>query len=303
MTTRQHAERNAAEMKELLAYLDARPWPDGYEAARVHYDSLGLPIAADIGVEPVDVNGVRAQWLTPPVCEQDRALLFLHGGGFVFGSLVSHGHMAAEMARQARCRVLQLDYRRAPEHPYPAALDDATTAYRWLLERGFAPGHISIAGDSAGGGLVVSMQVNARAKGLPLAGALVCISSWFDLGIQGDSYTSREKADALVQRKVVEEVARHYLNGQDARQPTISPIHADLTGLPPLLIQVGERELLFSDSQAMARKAQAQGVDVTFEEWPDMVHVWHLHFNRLSSGREALQRIGQFVIDKTGARK
>ena len=102
---------------------------------------------------------------------------------------------------------------------------------------------------------------------------------------------------------MVEEVARHYLNGQDARQPTISPIHADLTGFPPLLIQVGERELLFSDSQAMAKKAQAQGVDVTFEEWPDMVHVWHLHFNRLSSGREALQRIGHFVIDKTGARK
>jgi epsilon-lactone hydrolase len=297
-----HSERNAAEMKDLLAYLDARPWPDGYQAAREHYDSLGLPIASDIGVEPVSIEGVRARWLTPPEFDPTRALLFLHGGGFVFGSLVSHGHMAAEMARTARCRVLQLDYRRAPEHPYPAALDDATAAYRWLLGRGIAPGRISIAGDSAGGGLVVSMQVNARKQGLPLAGALVCISSWFDLGIQGDSYQTRSASDALVQRKVVDEVARHYLNGQDPAQPTISPIHADLTGFPPMLLQVGEREMLFSDTEAMAKKAQAQGVDVTFEEWPDMVHVWHLHFDKLSSGKEALQRIGDFVLQKTGGR-
>jgi acetyl esterase/lipase len=302
MTMRTDVVRNAAELNAVLAYLEARPWPDGVNAAREHYDSLGPPISPDIGVEQVSIDGVGAQVLTPPDCDADRAILYLHGGGFVFGSLKSHAGMVAEVARAARCRVLQLDYRRAPEHPFPAAVEDATAAYQWLLRRGFAPGRITIAGDSAGGGLVLSMLVASRAQGLPLAGAAVCLSPWVDMEATGESYRTREHLDPLVQRKVVDEVTRLYLNGQDPRTPTASPIQADLTGFPPLLIQVGEREILFSDSEALAKKARALGVDVTFEEWPGMVHVWHLHFPRLSCGREAIERIGLFVIDKTGAR-
>lgn len=301
MTTRTNAARNAAEMKALLAYLDSRPWPDGVNEARAHYDALGPPMPPDIGVEPVSIDGVGAQMLTPPDCDPKRALLYLHGGGFVFGSLKSHAGMAGEVARAARCRVLQLDYRRAPEHPYPAAVEDATAAYQWLLQRGFAPERITIAGDSAGGGLVLTMLVAAQARGLPLAGAAVCISPWVDMLATGESYRTRAHVDPLVQRKVVDEVTRLYLNGQDPRLPTASPIHADLTGFPPLLIQVGEREILFSDSEALAKKARGLGLDVTFEEWPDMVHVWHLHYSRLSSGREAIERIGRFVMEKTGA--
>lgn len=302
MTTRSNTARNAAEMKELLAYLDARPWPDDFKEARVHYDALGTPLAPDIKAEPLSLDGVGAQILTPPDCDADRALLYLHGGGFVFGSLKSHAGMVGEVARAARCRVLQLDYRRAPEHPYPAAVEDATAAYQWLLRRGFAPGRISIVGDSAGGGLVLAMLVAAQAQGLPLAGAAVSISPLVDMEPTGESYRTREHIDPLVQRKVVDQVIRLYLNGKNLRHPTAAPIHADLTGFPPLLIQVGEREILFSDSEALAKKARASGVDVTLEEWPDMVHVWHLHHPRLSSGREAIARIGQFVIEKTGAR-
>lgn len=302
MKTRTNAARDAAEMAEVLSYLEARPWPDGVNEAREHYDSLGPPIASDIGVEPVSIDGVGAQVLTPEDCDADRAILYLHGGGYVFGSLKSHAGMVAEVARAARCRVLQLDYRRAPEHPFPAAVEDAIAAYQWLMRRGFKPERITIAGDSAGGGLVLSMLVASRARGLPLSGAAVCLSPWVDMEATGESYRTRESVDPLVQRKVVDQVIRLYLNGQDPRTPTASPIHADLTGFPPLLIQVGEREILFSDSEALAKKARALGVDVTFEEWPGMVHVWHLHFPRLSSGREAIERIGRFVIEKTGTR-
>jgi acetyl esterase/lipase len=302
MVTRTHAAVRRAELESVLAYLESRPWPDGVDAARAHYDSLGDPIAADIQIEPLTIEHAGAQLLTPPEHDRDRALLYLHGGGYVFGSLKSHGGMAAEIARAARCQVLQLDYRRAPEHPFPAAVEDATAGYRWLLAAGLAPRKIAIAGDSAGGGLVLCTLVNCKDNAIPLSGAAVCLSPWVDMEATGESYQTRESIDPLVQRKVVDEVTQHYLNGQDPRTPTASPIHADLAGFPPLLIQVGEREILYSDSEALANKAKALGLDVTFEEWPDMVHVWHLHYPRLSTGREAIDRIGQFVRDRTGGR-
>lgn len=289
------AEQRRAELAAVLAYLEARPWPDGFEAARVHYDSLGDPLAADLRVAALSIERAAAQMISPPQADADRALLFLHGGGYVFGSLRSHGGLAGELGRAARCQVLQLDYRRAPEHPFPAAVDDAVAAYRYLLQQGLAPERIAVAGDSAGGGLVLCALVASRAAGLPLPGAAVCLSPWVDLEATGESYRTREAQDPLVQRKVVDEVRAHYLNGQDPRAPTASPIHADLTGFPPLLVQVGEREILYSDAEALARKARAQGVDVTFEEWPDMVHVWHLHYPRMATAREAIARIGQFT--------
>jgi acetyl esterase/lipase len=300
MVTKTNAAVRRAELDAVLAYLESRPWPDGVDEARAHYDSLGDPIAPDIQIEPLTIAKAGAQLLTPPECDRERAMLYLHGGGYVFGSLRSHGGMAAEVARAARCCVLQLDYRRAPEHPFPAAVEDATVAYRWLLESGLPARNIAIAGDSAGGGLVLCTLVNCKDHGIPLAGAAVCLSPWVDMEATGESYRTRESIDPLVQRKVVNEVIQHYLNGTDPRTPTASPIHADLTGFPPLLIQVGEREILYSDAEALANKARALGLDVTFEEWPDMVHVWHLHYPRLSTGREAIERIGQFVRDKTG---
>lgn len=301
MVTRIPEAVRRAELAAVLAYLDARPWPDAIAAARAHYDALGDPIASDIQIEAIALGPARGQLLIPPDCEPGRALLYLHGGGYVFGSLVSHGGLAGELARAARCVVLQLDYRRAPEHPFPAAVDDAVTAYRWLLER-FAADQLAVAGDSAGGGLVLCALVHARSQGLALPGAAVCLSPWVDLEATGESYQSRAHLDPLVQRKVVDEVIQHYLAGQDPRAPTASPIHADLTGFPPLLIQVGEREILYSDAAALAAKARALALDVTFEEWPDMVHVWHLHYPRLATAREAIARIGSFVRARTGGR-
>jgi epsilon-lactone hydrolase len=300
MATTTNAALRRAELDAVLSALAARPWPDGLDEARVHYDSLGDPIAPDIQIEPLIIAKAGAQLLTPAGADPARALLYLHGGGYVFGSLKSHGGLAAEIARAARCQVLQLDYRRAPEHPFPAAVEDATAAYRWLLDRGFAAPKLAIAGDSAGGGLVLCTLVACKDLGVPLAGAAVCLSPWVDMEATGASYRTRESVDPLVQRKVVDEVTQHYLNGQDPRAPTASPIHADLTGFPPLLIQVGEREILYSDSEALATKARALGLDVVFEEWPDMVHVWHLHYPRLATAREAIEQIGQFVRARTG---
>lgn len=296
--TKTSAAVRRAELEAVLAYLAARPWPDGVDEARAHYDALGEPIAEDLWVEPLTIERAGAQLLTPPDCCRERAVLYLHGGGYVFGSLESHGGLVGEIARAARCQVLQLDYRRAPEHPFPAAVEDAAAAYRWLLARGFAAERIAIVGDSAGGGLVLCTLVHCKDQGVPLAGAAVCLSPWVDLEATGESYRTRARIDPLVQRKVVDEVTRHYLNGSDPRAPTASPIHADLTGFPPLLIQVGEREILYSDAEALARKARALGLDVTFEEWPDMVHVWHLHYPRLATAREAIARIGRFVREK-----
>ncbi len=300
MLTRTTQGDRRAELAAVLHYLEARPWPDGVAAARAHYDSLGDPIAPDVRVEPLRIERATAQLLTPPAYVTGRAMLYLHGGGYVFGSLQSHGGMVAEIARAAHSQVLQLDYRRAPEHPFPAAVEDAAAAYRWLLAQGFAPRHITIAGDSAGGGLVLGTLVHCRALDLPLAGAAVCLSPWVDMEATGESYRTRAHLDPLVQRKVVDEVTQHYLQGADPRTPTASPIHADLRGFPPLLIQIGEREILYSDAEALAHKARTQGVDVTLEAWPDMVHVWHLHYPRLTTAREAIDRLGQFVHDKTG---
>jgi monoterpene epsilon-lactone hydrolase len=301
MRTRATVVERRREVDAVLAHLAETPWPDGIVEARIHYDSLGPPIASDIDVKPLAIGTVAAQLLRPPLADDDRALLYLHGGGYVFGSLQSHGGMVAEIARAARCGALQLDYRRAPEHPFPAAVEDARSAYLFLLEDGYRPDRIALVGDSAGGGLVLATLVALKQIGAELPGAAVCISPWVDMLASGESYETRLEIDPLVQRKVVDEVTRLYLNGQDPRTPTASPLYADLAGLPPLMIQVGEREILFSDAKMLAQKAREAGIEVQFEEWSDMFHVWHLHYRSLSDGREAIGRIGKFVLDKTGA--
>jgi monoterpene epsilon-lactone hydrolase len=288
------------EVRSVLDQLQSVPWPPGVDEARLHYDHMGSPIAKDVRVETVDAPGVTGQMLTPPVADKDRAAIFLHGGGYVFGSLRSHGGLAAEVARAAQCAVLQLDYRRAPEHPFPAALEDSCAAFRLLVARGIEPQRIALVGDSAGGGLVVATLVALREAGDALPGAVVCLSPWVDLEATGESYETRKAIDPMVEWETVDLVSRLYLNGADPRTPTASPIHADLRGLPPLLVQVGEREILFSDAQRLADKARASGVDVIFEEWPALYHVWHLQYEILSAARVAIARVGQFVRSRTG---
>lgn len=287
------------ELEAVLQDIAATPWPEEISGARALYDVQGPTVAPDIAVEAIDIDGIPGRLFTPPDADPRRRVLFLHGGGYVYGSFLSHGGLTAEIARHSGCSALQIQYRLAPEHPYPAAIEDACAAYEWLLRHGSDPRRIAFAGDSAGGGLVMATLVTLRNLGRPLPGAAVCISPWIDLEANGQSYVDRQTLDPMINRALAVWLAAHYLNGADPKAHSASPIHADLTGMPPLLIQIGEREVLFSEAAQLYENALASGVAATFEEWPQMVHVWHLYFPTLRAGREAIERVGSFVRAET----
>jgi epsilon-lactone hydrolase len=227
-------------------------------------------------------------------------VLYLHGGGYVIGSPRSHRHLAAAIGRSAQTRVLLPDYRLAPEHPFPAAVDDAVAAYRWLLDRRIAPSRIVIGGDSAGGGLTVATLLALRDQKVPLPAAGVCISPWVDLTCSGASYTTRKAADPIVKFDGIAMMSKAYLAGQDVKTPLASPLFADLGGLPPLLVQVGDDEVLLDDSVQLVDRAKKAGVDATLDVWPKMVHVWHWFFPMLDEGQAAIDKIGEFVRKRVG---
>ncbi len=291
-----------AEIGALRAKLAARPRSDDYRQRRKDIDARGLAygLAADVGVEPASANGVRAEWTATANDARDAALLYLHGGGYVIGSLDSHRHLAAEAGRACGIAALALDYRLAPEHPFPAAVDDALAGYRFLLARGIAPGRIAIAGDSAGGGLVVAAMLAIRDGGLPQPGCGWCISPWVDMEMTGETMTSKAAADPMVQRAGILEMAKLYLNGADPRSPLAAPLYADLKGLAPLLIQVGASETLLDDALRLARLAGAANVRVDLQVWPEMIHVWHLFHPELKAGREAIASGAAFVRATVG---
>ena len=288
------------EIVALRAKLTSRPRSDDYRQRRRDIDERGLVygLRPDVKVEPVTANGVRAEWSSTPSATEDAALLYLRGGGYVIGSLDSHRHLVAEVGRAAGCWALALDYRLAPEHPFPAAVEDAVAGYRYLLGRGLKPDRIALAGDSAGGGLVVAAMVAIRDAGLPQPGCGWCISPWVDMGASGETMTSRSAADPMVQKAGVLDMARLYLNGADPRSPLASPIYANLNGLAPLLIQVGAAETLLDDAFALAKAAGAADVYVDLQIWPEMVHVWHLFHPELKAGMRAIDSGGGFVWER-----
>jgi acetyl esterase/lipase len=252
-----------------------------------------------VKVEQVTAGTVPSEWLSAPGARADAAVLYLHGGGYVIGSPRSHRHLAAAIGRAASSPVLLPDYRLAPECPYPAAVDDAVAAYRWLLGKAIAPARIVIAGDSAGGGLTVATLLALRDAGVPLPAAGVCISPWVDLTCGGGSYTTRAAVDPIVTREGVGAMATAYLAGKDPKTPVASPLFADLHGLPPLLIQVGDAEVLLDDAVLLAERARKAGVDATLDVWDAMIHVWHWFFPMLDEGQAAIDRIGEFARDRT----
>jgi len=254
-----------------------------------------FPTPAEVKVERVSAPVAPAEWLRPPGAVAGRVVLYLHGGGYVIGSPRSHRHLAAAIATAGQAAALLLDYRLAPEHPYPAAVDDAAAAYRWLLDQGIAPGQIVIAGDSAGGGLTVAALLALRDARLPQPAGGVCISPWVDLTCSGASYRTKAGADPIVQRAGVEEMARAYLGTAAPRTPLASPLFADLRGLPPLLIHVGSDEVLLDDSTQLADRARAAGVDATLEVWDRMIHVWHWFLPMLDEAEAAVDGIGRFI--------
>ncbi|HEY6432528.1 MAG TPA: alpha/beta hydrolase, partial [Acetobacteraceae bacterium] len=255
-----------------------------------------------VAVEAVNAGGVPAEWTSTPDAAADRAVLYLHGGGFMIGSLVSHRHMVCEVGRAARARTLALHYRLAPEAPFPAAVEDAVSGYRYLIAGGFQPGRIALAGDSAGGGLVVSALVAIRDAGLPQPVCAWCISPWVDMEAIGASMVDRAATDPTVQKAPLLDMARAYLNGADPRSPLATPLYADLRGLAPMLIQVGSVETLLDDALRLARGAGMADVPVDLQIWPEMIHVWHFYHPELKAGRRAIEVGGDFIRGMMGGR-
>jgi acetyl esterase/lipase len=285
------------EIVAVRALLAALPRPAGLAERRRRLDALfeHFALLADVRVESVDANGVVAEWTATPQADPARIVLYLHGGGYVSGSIASHRHMVAQAGREARSRTLALGYRLAPEHPFPAALDDALAGYRYLLAQGIEARHIAVAGDSAGGGLTVALLVSLRDAGLPLPACAWCLSPWVDLEMKGASMTTKADTDPLIQKPYLSELAAAYLGGADPRSPLAAPIHAELDGLPPLLIQVGSAETLLDDAVALAGRAGAANVAVRLEIWPEMIHAWPIFHPQLAAGRRALNRAGAFL--------
>jgi epsilon-lactone hydrolase len=259
-----------------------------------------FPTPPDVKIEVVTAPDRSAEWLTPPGARQDAVVLYVHGGGYVIGSPRSHRHLAAAIARAAGTRALLLDYRLAPEHPFPAALEDAVAAYQWLLRTGIAPARVVIAGDSAGGGLTMATLLALRDRALPMPAGGVCISPWVDLTNSAASYTSKAAVDPIVTLESIALLTQAYIGTGDPTQPLVSPLYADLRGLPPLLIHVGSDEVLLDDALGLAARAQAAGIDVTVHEWPAMIHVWHWFLPMLDEAEKAVTEIGAFVQARIG---
>jgi acetyl esterase/lipase len=255
--------------------------------------SMALP--ADVVTESVTANGVPAEWVSTPSAGDRHALLYLHGGAYVVGSVNTHRDLAGRLSRASGARVLNVDYRLAPEHPHPAAVEDATAVYRFLLNQGYEPGRLAVAGDSAGGGLTVATLVALRDAGTPLPATGVCLSPWVDLEGIGESMTARAHLDPMVQKEHLVRMAQWYLGGLSPRTPLAAPLYADLSGLPPLYIQVGTAETLLDDSTRLAERARKAGVDVTLEMWDDMIHVFQAFAAVLPEGQEAVEKIGRHL--------
>ncbi len=264
---------------------------------RVELDKLGAMFKLPKGVKSVkeSAGGVPAEWVIPTGISDDRVVLYLHGGSYTSGSCNSHRPMVANIAIASKARVLTLDYRLAPEHPHPAAVEDAVAAYKWLINGRVDPKHLAIAGDSAGGGLAVALLVCLRDNNIPLPAACVCLSPWTDLAFTGETWKTKLAADLIIYPYKEYAFAKMYQGGLDPATPLVSPLYADLKGLPPLLVQVGTDEVLLSDSTRLAERAKQAGVNVTIEEWEKMQHVWQFASGFIPEGRRAVQRIGEFI--------
>jgi monoterpene epsilon-lactone hydrolase len=288
-----------AAMREALAALAPPPdapkptWPE----RRAGIDAMGAAAPAPMGcqVEPLSLGGVSAEKITPKGADATRTIFYLHGGGYCIGGCASHRTLAAKMAEAAAATAYVVDYRLAPEHPYPAAVDDAVAAWRAMLAAGRDPSRTVIAGDSAGGGLTVAAAVAARDAGLPLPAGLHLISPWANLTNASAAYQAKGETDFIITQAGIDEFAVNYLGQADPRTPLASPVFADLAGLPPMLIQVGSEEVLMSDAALLAEMAGLARVDVTLRIWPDMVHIWPF-FAQLSASGKAIAESTAWIL-------
>ena len=269
------------------------PTPEVMAATRESEHQADPPAPEDMRVEDATVGGVPCIVVSPSTGEPDGTIVFVHGGGYIWMTARTHLLVAAALVRASGCRCVSVDYRRAPEHPYPAPVEDLVAVYRSLLADGIPAGAIAFAGDSAGGGLVVAGLVALRDRGIPLPAAALSISPWSDLAVTGASADALD--DPIVSGTALRMMASMYLDGADPTSPTASPLYADLTGLPPLLVQVGTREALLDDARRLVARAHEAGVDVTLHEFTDVVHMWVVFGPDLPESLEAYREAGTFI--------
>jgi acetyl esterase/lipase len=292
------------ELQTVLQILQSMDFGDGSDVgqlrARLDAAESLYERPSDVDYEPVDAGGVPAEWTVAPGAHPDRTLVYFHGGGYNAGSIGSHRGLVTELARAAGVRVLSVDYRLAPEHPYPAAVDDAVAAARFVWKQGARPESVAFGGDSAGGGLALAALLALRDAGDPLPAAAVGLSPWTDLTLSGASFHAKAAVDPMVKPGSLALSRDRYVPAHEADAPTASPIFADLRGLPPLLIQVGTAECLLDDSTRLAERARQAGVDVTLEVWDEMIHVWQAFFGMLPEARQAIDGIAAFLRTRLG---
>jgi acetyl esterase/lipase len=286
------------EIDAIRALLSAKPRPVGWTERRQRIDEVGSvwPVAEDVALEELSLDGVRAESSIVPHSDRSRVLLFFHGGGYCSGSILSHRRLVTEAGRAAGIRTIAVEYRLAPEHPFPAALEDARTAWRALRRQGYAPQQIAIGGDSAGGGLTIALINDLRERGEALPACAWLISPWTDLTLTGTTLETKDAVDPLIHKGYLAELAGAYVpEGVARNDPRVSPLFSDLRGFVPTLIQVGASETLLDDAVRFAAAAGAADVSVTLEIWPHMIHAWQLWNAHLEPGRRALAQAGAFM--------
>ena len=287
-----------SEIEAVRALLSSKPRPVGWLERRKRIDEVGSvwPVADDIELTAVDVNKVPGEYSIAPGSDASRVLLYFHGGGYCSGSIRSHRRLVTEAGRAAGIRTLAVAYRFAPEHPFPAASEDALTAWRFLGNQGISASQIAIGGDSAGAGLTVGLINRLRDAREDLPACAWLISPWTDLTMSGVTLASKAAVDPLIHKEYLNELAEAYLSaGINRKDPRVSPLFANLTNFPPILIQVGSDETLLDDATRLAARAGAADVAVTLEIWPHMIHAWPLWNARLEDGRRALANAGAFI--------
>jgi monoterpene epsilon-lactone hydrolase len=285
-----------SEIDAVRALLSSKPRPVGWQERRHRIEEVGSvwPVASDIQCETISIGGLAGEWSIAPGSDASRVLLYFHGGGYCSGSILSHRRLVTEAGRAARARTLAIEYRLAPEHPFPAALNDAASAWRFLEQQGIAAEHIAVGGDSAGGGLTVALINQLRDAGALIPGCAWLISPWSDLTLSGPTLATKDEVDPIIHKAYLAELVEAYLPpGVDSKDPRVSPLNADLREFPPTLIQVGSCETLLDDSTRFA--AAAAGAAVTLEVWPNMIHAFPMWNARLAAGREALANAGEFI--------
>ena len=287
-----------SEIDAVRALLSAKPRPVGWEERRRRIEEVGAvwPVADDVKLEPVDLDGVKGEWSIVPGADASRVLIYFHGGGYCSGSIVSHRRLVTEAGRAGALRTLAPEYRLAPEHPFPAARDDAFTVWRRLRREGYAAKQIAVGGDSAGANLTLALVGELKRAGEDLPGCLWLLSPWVDLTMSGATLASKSAVDPLIQKGYLEDLAKAYVPADmDRSDPRLSPLYADLNGLPPTLIQIGSAETLLDDAVRFAAAAGAADVSATLEIWPHMIHAWPLWNAELEPGRRALAHAGAFM--------